>query len=149
MNKIVIGYDGSAVADVALDRAIALAKTGSDWEVVVVCGEDRPADWQGMTYRGIPVDGDEWWQRWRKQVDEDMDKAVGRVREAGVKASSACTRDEPADLLLKVAHDTGADYIVIGSSGAGGVRDVIMGSTAMRVLHHSDVPVIVVPAPKH
>lgn len=148
MHRIVIGYDGSSVADAALDKAISLAKTGGEWEVVVVCGEDRPADWTGMTYRGIPIDGDEWLQRWRKQVEEDMEKAVARVREAGVRASSVCTLDEPAELLLKVAHDTGADYIVIGSSGAGGVRDVLMGSTAMRVLHHSDVPVIVVPAQK-
>lgn len=148
MHKIVMGYDGSDAADAALDRAIALAKTGGDWEVVVVCGEDRPADWQGSTFRGIPVDGDEWLTRWRKQVDEDLEKAAARVREAGVKVASVCTRDEPVDLMLNVAHEVDAEYIVIGSSGAGGVRDVILGSTAQRMIHRSDIPVVIVPAPK-
>jgi len=146
-HKIVMGYDGSKAADAALDKAIALARSGTGWELTVVCGEDRPADWTGSTFRGIPIDGEEWLKQWRKRVDDDMEKAVSRARDAGVKVASVCSRDEPADLILNAAHDIGAEYIVVGASGAGGVRDVIMGSTAMRVLYRSDIPVLIVPAP--
>lgn len=147
-HTMVVGYDGSKMADAALDTAIALAKSGYEWQITVVCGEDRPAEWTGHTFKGIFVDSEEWLQQWREKVEADMAAAVKRVEEAGVKAASACTRDEPVDLILNVAHDVGAELIVIGASGAGGVVDVIMGSTAMRVLHRSDIPVLIVPAAK-
>jgi len=146
-HRIVVGYDGSTMADAALDRAIALARSDDDWEITVVCGEDRPPGWAGSSYRfGIPIGGEQMVERWREQVDEDMEKAVSRVRAAGVTAAAACTRDEPVELILKVAHEIGAEYIVIGASGAGGVVDVILGSTAMRLLHRSDVPILIVPS---
>jgi len=86
-----------------------------------------------------------WLKDWRDQVARDMEEAVERVRKAGVRVSSACTRDHPVDLLLNVAHEIQADMIVVGAKGPGTVHDVALGSTAMKLLHHSDIPVVVVP----
>ncbi len=144
-HRIVVGYDGSDASKAAIDVAAQLAKSGDDWEVVVVSGEDRPADWGGQTFKGIPVAMDDWLKDWRDEVAADMEEAVGRLRDADVAASSVCTQDPPADLMLDVAHEVDAQLIVVGASGAGGVRDIIMGSNTMKLLHRSDIPILVVP----
>lgn len=148
-HKIVVGYDGSETARAALDKAIELARRDDDGEITVVCGEDRPADWSSQTYKGgFAVKMEPWLKDWRDQVAKDTEEAVERVRTAGVAAASACTQDHPVDLLLKVAHDIGAEMIVVGAKDTGTLHDVVLGSTAMKLLHHSDIPVMVVPTPK-
>jgi nucleotide-binding universal stress UspA family protein len=142
--KIVVGHDGSKDADAALDAAIEMARQ-ADAEIIIVCGEDRPADWAGMTYRGIPLEVEHWLAEWDRQVAEDLERAASRAREAGVRVSTACAREHPVDLMIKVAHDVGASWIVVGAKGAGTLHAVVMGSNTMRLLHHSDLPVLVVP----
>ena len=47
--------------------------------------------------------------------------------------------------LLDVAEEQGADMTVVGSHGAGALRGIVLGSTPYKLLHHSRVPVLVVP----
>jgi nucleotide-binding universal stress UspA family protein len=50
-----------------------------------------------------------------------------------------------AGLVVK-AQGIGAAAIVVGSRGRSAAREIMLGSAAMAVLHHTDRPVIVVPA---
>jgi len=144
-HKIIVGYDGSDMAKAALDKAIDFAGQSDGWEITVVCGEDRPADWSGQSFKGFGVNMEVWLKDWRAEVAADMEEAVERVRKAGIPAASACTQDQPVDLLLNVAHEIGAELIVVGAKGGGTVHDVVLGRTATKLLHHSDIPVVVVP----
>lgn len=51
----------------------------------------------------------------------------------------------PAQRILEQAKDTHADYVVMGSHGQSGVRDVLIGSVASTVVKKSPCPVLVVP----
>lgn len=51
----------------------------------------------------------------------------------------------PAAAILRVAHDEGADLLVMGTHGNGGFRQGSLGSTTQAVLRHADLPVLVVP----
>jgi nucleotide-binding universal stress UspA family protein len=133
------------MAKAALDKAIDFAGQPDGWEITVVCGEDRPADWSGQSFKGFGVNMDVWLKDWRAEVAADMEEAVERVRKAGIPVASACTQEQPVDLLLNVAHEIGAELIVVGAKGGGTVHDVVLGRTATRLLHHSDIPVVVVP----
>jgi nucleotide-binding universal stress UspA family protein len=53
---------------------------------------------------------------------------------------------EPSDLILATAAEGHADLIVLGTQGFGAARRLFFGSTAERVLRHSTVPVLAVPA---
>ena len=132
-HKIVVGYDGSDVAWAAIDKAVELASGGDHWEITVVCGEDRPADWSGQSFKGIPVAMEPWLKDWSREVAADMEEAVKRVSDAGVPVSSACTRDHPVDLILNVAHDIGAEMIVVGVKGTGAFHRVVLGSTTTKL----------------
>lgn len=50
----------------------------------------------------------------------------------------------PADVIRRVAADTGAGLIVIGTHGRSGVNRLMLGSVAERVLRESRVPVLTV-----
>jgi nucleotide-binding universal stress UspA family protein len=143
--RIVVGYDGSEEADAAIDAAVALARA-SGAEIAVVSGEDRPAEWKHQTYKGMPLDAEEWIAAWQHEAAEDLQRAAERIRDGGVtKVSTCCTRDHPVDLMLDTAARIGASLIVVGARGAGTLHDVVMGSTTMRLLHTSEIPVLVVP----
>ena len=54
----------------------------------------------------------------------------------------------PAQVIVKVANDVSADLIVIGAQSHGKVGEIMMGSTARKVLHNATQPVLVVRVPK-
>ena len=83
-----------------------------------------------------------------QRILSELEEAAETVREAGVDVATACTREQPADTLLTIARDTSASLIVVGAKGSGALYDAVVGSTTMRLLHRSRIPVVVVPA-KH
>lgn len=54
----------------------------------------------------------------------------------------------PADEILKCAAACRADLIVMGTHGRGAAGRWLMGATTERVLHHTSIPVLVVPMPR-
>lgn len=142
---VVLGYDGSDQAKAALKTAVDLAKCGGSGKVLVVCGQDRLPGWFGYTYRGPAPGREEFLEDLEAHIAKDLEEAAALVRKEGVDAATACTRDHPVDTLLNVAADAGAGYIVVGATGAGRRRENVLGSTTMRLLHESTIPVVIVP----
>ena len=57
-------------------------------------------------------------------------------------------RGNPVEQILKQAEEKNCDLIVMGTHGQGTLADVMMGSTARRVLRRSVKPVLVVRLPE-
>lgn len=76
----------------------------------------------------------------RTQLDEMVEKDVrGKVpAEAIVKPGRAF------QVINETAEDVGADLIVISTHGYTGLKHVLMGSTAERVVRHASCPVLTV-----
>jgi nucleotide-binding universal stress UspA family protein len=53
----------------------------------------------------------------------------------------------PVDVIIEAAEKTGCDILVMGTQGHGGLAQMMMGSTARKVLRQSRIPVLVVPLP--
>lgn len=51
---------------------------------------------------------------------------------------------QPFDIITKVARDLGVDLIIITTHGYTGLKHVLMGSTAERIVRHAPCPVLVV-----
>ncbi len=56
-------------------------------------------------------------------------------------------RGNPVEQILKHAKERSCDLIVMGTHGHGTLADVMLGSTARRVIRRSKVPVLVVRLP--
>lgn len=70
--------------------------------------------------------------------------AVGRLRDAGVEADAIVGIGDPAAEVLMAASSVAADLIVVGTHGRTGLKRLLLGSTARRVLNHAAVSVLVV-----
>jgi len=141
MSGILVGIDGSAHAQRALEWAVKEAAVRDEPLVVLTVWRTAVGYW------GAPViyPGDkEAAENARRAAQEALDKAIADVG-AGrpVKATVRAVSGIPAAEL--VAESAGADLAVIGSRGTGGFARLLLGSVAAQVVHHAHCPVVVVP----
>ena len=80
------------------------------------------------------------------QFTEDAKK--GKGDEAFVTDEIVVERGNPVEQILKQAEEKNCDLIVMGTHGHGTLADVMLGSTARRVVRRSLKPVLVVRLPK-
>lgn len=55
--------------------------------------------------------------------------------------------NRPGEVIIKLAEDEKADFIVMGSRGVGTLRRTFLGSVSDYCVHHTKIPVVVVPPP--
>jgi len=63
---------------------------------------------------------------------------------AGVPYQAILTHGGPAEEIIRVAGERQADLIVISTHGRTGLKHLLLGSTAERVIRHAHCPVLVV-----
>ena len=137
MSAIVLGYDASPGAERAFQTAVELARTFGD-RLLIASGV-APAG-------GV---GEEWKQAEQaveEQARAHADAALARAHEAGVDAQVELLPERPHQALLDVAARHDARFIVVGGWGEGPIKGAILGSTPYKLLHLSEIPVVVVPA---
>lgn len=81
------------------------------------------------------------------EADEEVKAAADFLAQAGVTAH-AVVRDtlfgHAAREIIEDAHEHDAGVIVMGSRGRGDLAGLVLGSTAHKVIHLADRPVLVV-----
>lgn len=65
----------------------------------------------------------------------------------GLPAERRLTEGDPAEVILRVARETPADLVVMGTHGRTGLGRVLMGSVAEQVVRKAPCPVLTVTAP--
>jgi nucleotide-binding universal stress UspA family protein len=137
MAAIVVGYDGSACGEAALDAALTLGPPLGD-EITVVFGYAPPGIWGGEI-----ADHEE-------AIEELGERVLGGARrqaaERGVKVAEELVPKRGVEALIEVADAREARMIVVGSFGESALKGIILGSTTNKLLHLTDRPVLVVPA---
>jgi nucleotide-binding universal stress UspA family protein len=135
--SIVVGTDGSPTADLALERAIELARVTEAALHVVSAYEPAPA-----RVAGNPPPGEVSVTPHFK-VDAVLERAVDIAQGGGVKIEQHGPRGDAAAAILGVATEQNADLIVLGSRGMQGARRVL-GSVPNRVSHKAPCDVLIV-----
>jgi nucleotide-binding universal stress UspA family protein len=135
-STIVVGYDGGEGAAKALDTALALCQDiGADLVVVFGYGIPLP-ERQSADYR------DALHELGEKFIKE----AAARAEAAGVQVSTELVFEKAAKALADAAVKHDARAVVVGAHGEGPIKGALLGSTAHKLLHMSERPVLVVPA---
>ncbi|MFW6050472.1 MAG: universal stress protein [Myxococcota bacterium] len=78
----------------------------------------------------------------RERMEADVEGTFGQAK-ASVKVH--VVRGDIDDGVLKLREQTGADLVVVGTTGKGAVDRFLLGSVSTRLLHRSNVPVLTVP----
>jgi nucleotide-binding universal stress UspA family protein len=137
---IVVGTDGSATADAAVDRAAMLAKlTGARVELVSGYREDYSSFAVGTGMSPVVLADDA-----REAASGCLEKAAAKLRSGGLEVETHCMGGDAANALLDVAEATQADLIVIGSKGMRGGRRFLLGSVPNKISHHASCSVMIV-----
>jgi len=128
--QVVVAYDFSETADLALERAVDIACRAPQHVLHVVVALE------GIDYqRAEQIQGD---LAARLEMIFDAREMAGEV-EYFVHARIG----NPVDEILDLAEDVGADLIVIGSHGRTGLKRLLLGSVSEAVVRHARCAVIV------
>ena len=141
--SIVVGTDGSQTAGEAVREAIELAKEiGATIELVSAY---EPVSNQRLREEARQVPADmQWMVNPREDVDATLRAAAEQAEGAGVKVNTYAREGDPADAILDVAEERGADLIVVGNKGMTGAKRFLLGSVPNKVSHHAPCSVLII-----
>ena len=75
-----------------------------------------------------------------------LERVRTRFVEGGISAEAMLLTGEPADGIVRLAQESGADLIAMSTHGHRFLGDLIYGSTASRVRHIVQIPVLLLRA---
>ncbi|HET8754838.1 MAG TPA: universal stress protein [Solirubrobacteraceae bacterium] len=141
--SIVVGTDGSETAGEAVRKAIELAKAlGASIELVSAY---EPVSNQRLRDEARQAPEDlQWMVNPREDVDATLREASEHVEAAGVTVNTYAREGDPADAILDVAEERGADLIVVGNKGMTGAKRFLLGSVPNKVSHHAPCSVLII-----
>ena len=137
---IVVGTNGTETADIAVGRAVELAKLTGAALHVVSAYEPAPAHVGGSR---PPAEASEWAITPHFKVDAVLDRATDIARADDIQVEVHGPKGDAASAILTVAEQTGADLIVLGSKGMQGARRVL-GSVPNKVSHKARCDLLIV-----
>lgn len=137
--RILVGVDGSEGSRRALRWAMELAAVRPTAVRAVIVWQ-RTFDYGSQRYwpvdESIAADA-------RERLAATVAEVAGQA--PPVTIEQLVLEGDPGRVLCAQSAD--ADLLVVGSRGLGGFAGLILGSVSTKCAHHSQCPVVVVPAP--
>ncbi|MGA2991829.1 MAG: universal stress protein [Candidatus Korobacteraceae bacterium] len=134
-NKILVGYDGSAQAEKAVDIALSLAQS-VDAKVLVFAVARPPEPATSVELEAVLDDAREHYEQGFRKIRERA--------EAGLDIQTEIAVGHPAEQIVHKAEIEDIDLIILGRRGVSSFGKWLLGSISERVLRYADCPVMVV-----
>eukprot|EP00049_Salpingoeca_infusionum_P004110 m.74922 g.74922 ORF g.74922 m.74922 type:complete len:156 (+) comp12421_c0_seq1:314-781(+) len=140
---IIVCVDESEAAHDALEWAINNMYHDGDCLHLTHCFKPlQPA--VGPHYAYVPTEEEQ--ANWRKEkahvLEEFMSKA--KAMKADIHAKSVLVAGDPREELIHYGERENATVIILGSRGRGAIKRAVLGSVSSHLVHHSDIPVVVI-----
>jgi len=165
IKKILYATDLSETAAYAFSYAVSLANMyGAGMTILHVL-----AEFPGEEFIANMVDSDTWNGIKMRHYSEARDQLIGKKRnhvaikevleafseeaktdgedQAFVTDEILIKNGDTAEIIVQTAKEQKCDLIVMGTHGHGVITDVLIGSTAKRVIRQSTIPVLVIRLP--
>ena len=144
---IVVGIDGSDTARAAMLKAADLAKlTGARVHIVTASAKGYLAEM--VAIEPIAAGILEALRTAESEVESASETMLKRAAEEvgsrGVEVETHIVDAPPADAIVDVATNVGADLIVVGNKGMRGSKRYVLGSVPNSVAHHAPCDVTIV-----
>jgi len=142
-STIVLGTDGSDTAKKAVSEAAELAKVLGASVCLVSAYEPVSNQRLREESRDVPKDM-QWTVNPKEDVEATLEEAAEEMKGAGVKVETFARQGDPADAILDVAEEKGADLIVVGNRGMTGAKRFVLGSVPNKISHHAPCSVLII-----
>jgi nucleotide-binding universal stress UspA family protein len=140
IRRILLPTDWSESADRALKQAVELAaqhRANLDIFHVVTLEHLEPAEVQPAL--------DAYMAKVEKEVFADLATRTEAIRTRGIAVETAVVRRSyPVEAILERARSTRPDLVVMGTHGRSGLRKLLLGSVAARIVLEAPCPVMTV-----
>ncbi|HEV7917959.1 MAG TPA: universal stress protein [Solirubrobacterales bacterium] len=143
IKTIIVGTDGSDTAAQAVVQAGELAEKLEGTLVIVSAFDPVPETRLQDERTQVPEDV-EWAINQREDVDAMLSQVSAPLKERGISVRTTARQGNPADAILDVAEEEGADLIVVGNKGMAGARRFLLGSVPNKISHHAPCSVLIV-----
>jgi nucleotide-binding universal stress UspA family protein len=135
ISTVAVGSDGSARANRAVASAAEIARRFGAKLVLLSAFDDLvPPD----DARDIEL---QWACNSSAAVRSHLEQIAARLTQEGLECETLADQGEPADVLLRLASECGADLLVIGNKG---MERRLLGSVPNAVTHKADCSVLLV-----
>lgn len=144
MNKILVPYDFSGIALHALNFAADLAKKASGCSVTVINVIEQPSPETFSTIGVYDYDPMEnlYIKRLIETSKEKMEGLMAEDRYKSIDLKYKIVLGNPFKEIGEEITTQAVDLVVMGTSGASGAEEFLVGSNAERMVRHSRCPVI-------
>ncbi len=137
-SKILIPVENSPADQTILDHIKPLAKlTGAHLLLMHVAN-----GWVARNFNQLNLAESE-------EIREDrayLERRTGELRRAGFQVDHVLAMGEPSDEIIRLAREHHVDLIAMSTHGHRFISDLLYGSTADKVRHLVDIPVLLLKA---
>ena len=143
--KIMVATDGSQTSIRTAELAVGLARL-SRGSIIAIYVVDvyRLAHLPG--YAAFPSLSSRLMELMLKEGELAISEVENMACDAGVPFSSIIAEGDPSQEIVKRSHKSGADLLVLGRIGRSDLEKILLGCVAEKVVRHSKIPVLIVPA---
>ncbi len=141
MKNILVPTDFSDTANRAAEIAIDIAEKANA-EIHFLHLQVTPVEWVKLDKRK-----EKRYPDTLKQIGHvrgELHKWVKKAEERGLIAKDFLVFDVSRDEILKHIPHHHHDFVIMGSHGASGAKELLIGSNAQKILRHATVPILVV-----
>jgi len=150
--QLAIAYDGSPSAANAVRITGALFRTARAAVITVPAPPPAAVRNASRWLMNVPI---ETFEHALTEIEAEAKEHAGEIADtgaaeadaAGLTAEAVVTRPHAPswEVLLSAARRVGAEALICGARGRGELARAVLGSTSISLLHHADLPLIVVP----
>jgi nucleotide-binding universal stress UspA family protein len=146
IKRILCPVDFSDSSDYALRYALAFASAyDADLEVMHVVELPFMPPYAASTAPDLTLAV----ERIKEESQKMLDRLAERSRALGLRVASRLVMGAPFVEIINAARAGTADLIVMGTHGRTGLRHVLIGSVAEKVVRKAPCPVLTVKHPEH
>jgi len=142
IRKILVPVDFSEHSQHALDVAVSLAEHFSAEVMLFHCYPLPIPSLASVPYGSVTPES--YVEAIRTAALQRLMQWRDKVRAQGVRAEAQVGAGAPSREISALAEEIGADLIVIGTRGLGGLEHVLLGSVAERTVRIAPCPVLTI-----
>jgi nucleotide-binding universal stress UspA family protein len=140
VNRILVPLDFSENSPAVLEWAAHLAEEHGS-QVVLLHAYHLPVEFQQVEGAYLPED---FWASVKAETEQSLARYAEGLRARGLSVETVAREGYPATVIEEEARRQQADLIVIGTRGLSGLKHLLLGSIAERVVQHAPCPVLTV-----
>lgn len=137
--KILIAYDGSEGAKLALTKAREIAQAAKAEMHILAVGRIPE-------YAETVSEVEEEKEQAQRYYTKIVDEAAKQLAQQGISPAVHIDYGKPADTILRISEDLKVDLLVLGTHPHTAVRRRFLGATVDKVIDHAHCSVLVVRA---